>query len=308
MRKQKIMKTIFSILASTLLAVSGFAQYREQQTGQRQYGQRQNRQQQYGQTVTINFADNGYGNNVYQVSIDGRNYSSGSSNNNGSYNKNANYNSPDIVLNNIQAGQHTIQVYRLRNSNYGNNNASPLYSSTFILRQGFDATLSVRKNGQVQFSERQSGAYNNNSGRKNNDRDRDGDRDDRGNGGYNNGNNNNGYPNNGGYNNGYGNGQYRAPMADYQFSQILQGVKGKWFQPSKVTAIKDQFSNTSVYFSTSQISQLLQLITTESSRLELAELSYRVVADPQNFSQLYNLFSSQSSRDELDRYIRGNRY
>lgn len=303
MRKQQIMKRIFIVLASTLLAVSGFAQYGQRQNQQRQYGQ-----QQSVQTVTINFADNGYGSNVYQVSIDGRNYSSGTSNNNGSWNKNANYTSSDMVLNNIQAGQHTIQVYRIRNNSYGNNNASQLYSSTFILRQGFDATLSVRRNGQVQFRERQNGAYNNNSGKRN-DRDRDGDRDDRRNGTNNNGGYNNGEYNNGGYNNGYSNGQYnKAPMADYQFSQIYESVRGKWFQASKVNAVKSEFSNTSVYFSIAQVSQLLQLITSESSRLELAELSYRVVADPQNFTQLYNLFSSQSSRNELDRYIRSNRY
>lgn len=291
------MKTIILILAGTLLAVSGFSQYGQRQNQKRQYGQ-----QQYGQTVTVNFADNGYGNNVYQVLIDGRNYSSNTntSNNNGGWNRNANYSSPDVVLNNIQPGQHTIQVYQVRNTNSRSNNASPVYSSNFILRQGFDATLSIRRNGQVQFSERQN-AVNNNSGRQ--DRDRDGDKDDRRNGGY-----NNGYPNNGGNNNN-SNGQYnRAPMADYQFTQIYESVRGKWFQASKVTAVKNEFSNASVYFSTAQLSQLLQLITSESNRLELAELSYRVVADPQNFTQVYNLFSSQNTRNELDRYIRSNRY
>lgn len=284
MRKHKIMKTIFSILASTLLAVSAFAQNGQWQNGQRQYGQ-----QQYSQTVTISF---GNSNNNYQVLIDGKNYTANNTNN-GQWNRNANNTSADIIVNNIQAGQHTIQVFAARNRNYGSNNMSPLYSSTFILRPGFDATLSVRRNGQVQFSERQNAAYNNGNGRR--DRDRDGDRDDRRNGGYNNGGSNNGY----GYN--------RAPMADYQFSQIYQSVKGKWFQSAKVTAERDAFNTGSTYFSTSQVSQLLQLISAESNRLQLAELSYKVVADPQNFSQLYNLFS-QSSRNELERYTRSNRY
>lgn len=289
MRLAQIMKTLLSFLLSTLLAVSGFSQY-----GQRQYGQ-----QQYGQTVTIAFEGSNY-NNAYQVLIDGTNYSN---NTNGSWNRTTSNSSSDIVLSNIQPGQHTIQVYQVRNRNYGSNNATPIYSSTFILRQGYDATLSVRRNGQVQFSERQS-AYNNNgrnNDRRNRGRDRDGDgdndsRDRR----YNNG----GY-NNGGYNNGYSN---RAPMADYQFSQIYQSVKGKWFQSNKVTAVRDAFNNTSTYFSTYQITQLLQLISSESNRLQLAELSYRVVSDPANFTQVYSLFSNQSYRNELDRYIRGNRF
>jgi hypothetical protein len=186
---------------------------------------------------------------------------------------------------------------RSNNNNRGRNygNSTPVYSSTFLLRQGFDLKLDIRNNGQVQITER----------RSNNDRDRN-DRND--NDRWRNGNNNGGY-NNGGYSNGgYNNGRYRTPMADYQFSQIYNDVKGKWFQNNKVAAVRDAFTNTASYFSTTQIMQLLQLISTESNRLGLAKESYRVVADPANFTQVYSLFSSQSSRDELDRYIRSYRY
>src|SRR5437763_575459 len=82
-----------------------------------------------------------------------------------------------------------------------------------------------------------------------------------------------------GNNNDYPNGQYKTPMADDQFSKILQNVRGKWFQSNKVRDVRDAFTSTGVYYSTYQITQLLQLISSESNRLELAELSYRVVAD-----------------------------
>jgi len=287
----QLMKTLLSFFVCTLIAASGFAQYGQQ----RQYG--------YGQTVTINFNGNGSANNGYQVIMDGTTYSS-RTNNNGTWNRNTSnrYGDDDITINNVQPGQHTIQVYRIanannnngrwnRNSSYGK--ASPVYSSTFNLRQGYDATLDIKNNGRVQFSEKRSNSY----GR--NDRDRRDDNDDRRNGGY----------NNGGYNNGgYNNGGYRTPMADYQFSQIYQDVKGKWFQSNKVSAVRDAFNNTATYFSTYQITQLLQLISSESNRLELAKLSYRVVADPANFTQVYSLFSDQNNRNELDRYVRGYRY
>ena len=276
MRIAKNMKTLITFLMSTLLVVSGFAQY-----GQRQYGQ-------IGQTVTINF--NGYGNNNgYQVVMEGTTYSS-KANNNGTWNRNTTnrYGDDDIIINNVHAGQHSIQVYRIRtnNRNYGNN-ASAVYSSAFTLRQGFDVILDVRGNGQVQFSEKRS---NNIYDKKDKDND-----------GWKNG-------NNGGYNNGYPNGVYRTPMADYQFSKILQNIRGKWFQPNKVSAVRDAFNGTGVYYSTYQITQLLQLISSESKRLELAELSYRVVADPANFTQVYNLFSNQTYRNQLEKYVRGNRF
>jgi hypothetical protein len=297
MRSAKIMKTLLSFLVSTLLTISAFAQYGQQ----RQYG--------YGQTVTINFNGNGSGNNAYQVIMDGTTYTSRTNNN--SWNRNASdrYNDDDITINNVQPGQHSIQVYRTRSNErgygndrgYGNNrnygSTSPVYSSTFNLRQGYDVMLNIKNNGRVQFSEQRSNnSYGRRDDRDNHDRDRDNDdwRNRRDNGGYNNG--------------GYNNGTYRTPMADYQFSQIYSDVKGKWFQSNKVTAVRDAFNNTATYFSSSQITQLLQLISSESNRLELAKLSWRVVADPANFSQVYSLFSNQSYRNDLDRYVRGNRF
>lgn len=280
------MKTLITFFVSTLLAVSGFAQYGQRQ----QYGN--------GQTVTINFNENGNVNNGgYQVVMDGTTYTSNTNHNkNGNWNRNAgNRNDDDIIINNVRPGQHSIHVYRVRsnskasNRGYGNT-ASPVYSSTFTLRQGYDATLDIRSNGEVRFTEKRS---NNNRDR----RDRD-DWDDRRNGGYNNGGYNNGGNNNGGY---------RTPMANYQFSELYKEVKGKWFQAGKVTSVRDALANTATYFSTNQVMQLLQLISSESNRLELAKLSYRVVADPANFTQVYSLFSNQSYRNELDRYVRGNR-
>jgi hypothetical protein len=282
------MKTLITFLVSALFTVTGFAQYGQQ----RQYNQ-------YGQTVTINFNGHGNSNNGYQVIMDGTTYSS-RANNNGTWNRNTSnrYGDDDITINNVQPGRHTIQVYRIRtnsrtnNRSYGNT-ATPVYSSTFTLRQGYDVTLDIKGNGEIRFSEKRS-----NNSRDRRDRDRRDDNDGWRNGGY----------NNGGYNNGGYNGGYRTPMADYQFSQIYHDIKGKWFQSNKVTTVRDAFSNTSTYFSTVQITQLLQLISSEDSRLELAKLSYRVVADPANFTQVYSLFSNQNYRNELDRYIRSYRY
>jgi len=225
------------------------------------------------------------------------------SGNNGRWNSNTSnrYNNP-ITLQ-LQTGQHSLQVYNVTNSRYGNT-ATPVYSSSFIIRQGYDASIEIKNNGRVQLAEvpqgYNNGDYNNGrNGRRDRDWDDDHDRDR--NGGYNNG----GY-NNGG-NNWDRNNRYRAPMADYQFNQLLQTVRNKWFQSNKVTAERNAFSTSNNYFSTYQVRQLLQLISSESSRLELAELSYRSISDPGNFSQLYDLFI-QRNRNELERYTRSARY
>jgi hypothetical protein len=95
-------------------------------------------------------------------------------------------------------------------------------------------------------------------------------------------------------------------MSDAAFNDVLHSVKGKWFQSGKVSALRDQFNNASNYFSTLQARQLLALISSETTRLELAKASYRNIVDKYSFNQLYDLFS-QNNQNELDRYIRSSR-
>jgi len=94
----------------------------------------------------------------------------------------------------------------------------------------------------------------------------------------------------------------KTQMTTYEFNQLLQNVQDKWSQSLKATTIRDAFLNTSYYFSTAQIRQLLTLITSESDRLDLAKLSYRSVTDPANFAQLSDLFYSSTYRNEFNNY------
>jgi hypothetical protein len=279
----KKMKRIFTLLVASVIAISSFAQY--------------------GQTVTLSFGNkNGKSNNNkdYQVVIDGRSYSSS----NGNYNQGSGrgrddrdntWNDEDITLNNLQPGQHSIQVYRAkatnRNGNYGNQSQAT-YNSTFLVKQGYYLDLLVKPGGQIQYTETRV---------KNSGRGRDNNNGHHNNGGYNNGVYNNG---NGGYNNNYPNQQYRTAMSDAEFNQLVQSVRSKWMQSGKVSAIQSTFSNQSYYFSTSQVRQLLEIVTAENNRLDLAKLAYRNVVDQANFRQLYDLLQYQSSRDDLDNYIR----
>jgi hypothetical protein len=298
MRLAKTMKRLFTLILSSLFALTSFAQY--------------------GQTVTISFAGNGNGNGngnkTFEVVIDGRSYSNNNYDNrnngngrNGSWDNNSN----SITLNNLQVGQHSISVNRVRNNDgkYGNMNTNnrAAYSSTFTVKQGYDLNIFIKGNGEVGYVEKP--VYNN--GRRSDDRDWRGNRDnDRRRDDDDRRNNNGGYDNrrndNGGYNR-YPNNNMPA-MYDAQFSQLLQSVKGKWFQSGKVSAVRSAFDNTSNYFSTYQVRQLLQLISSEASRLDLAKASYKNVVDKSYFSQLYDLFSNQATRDDLDRFVRGYRY
>ena len=115
------------------------------------------------------------------------------------------------------------------------------------------------------------------------------------------GNNNGSYGNNGNYDNNNG---YNQAMNDRDFSQLLQKIRGQWF--GKINTAKEGINEN--YFTTLQVRQILQLFSSENDKLELAKLAYRNTVDQRNYAQLYDVFSYQSSRDELDQYIRNNRW
>jgi hypothetical protein len=49
-------------------------------------------------------------------------------------------------------------------------------------------------------------------------------------------------------------------------------------------------------------------VSDEDNRLQLAKSSYDNIVDPENFSRLYDVFASQSKRNELAEYVRAYSY
>lgn len=100
---------------------------------------------------------------------------------------------------------------------------------------------------------------------------------------------------------------YTAPMytamTDASFNNLYQSIRNRWPSSLQYTSLAEAFNNSANYFTTAQVMQLLQLQTSETNRLALAKMSYRAVVDNNNFSQVYNLLSSQSSKNELAAYV-----
>lgn len=353
------MRSLFLFIVSSIFAVSTFAQN--------------------GQTVTLVFvtaSSETYKN--YEAVIDDVSYYSENSTGNNRTSNNRN----TIWLNNFQPGQHTIQVYSLKNgSNEERATTAPVYTSTFNVRQGFDTKIAVRNNGQVQFSERQgidngnqntaanNGDYNRNTkdgngdystGNQNRRRsDQDNTTTNNGNdetvntNGNNDGNNNGSYPNrsrhdrnnsttnngneNGSVNNdgdsdgNYGNGtnqnrrmnrnrnntnsdggydnqnkeyNIKVAMSDEDFTLLKDNISKQWIPGSKMTSLRNEFATGGHYFTATQAKELIEFVTDENNRLELAKASYPIITDQENFRQVYDVFRSQASKDEMDRFIR----
>jgi hypothetical protein len=109
------------------------------------------------------------------------------------------------------------------------------------------------------------------------------------------------------YNNGSGNTtNTNMAMSDADFNSLYRDVQNRWGLSAKMSALTNIFNNASYYFTVAQAKQLIQLVSSESNRLDLAKSSYNNIVDTYNFSQLYDVLSSQASRNELDTYVRNN--
>lgn len=189
-----------------------------------------------------------------------------------------------IVINHIPAGQHSIRIYKARKGGRNNRNEL-LYSANVYVKPSYHVDVMVNRFGKALVDEQSI-------------RNRWEDNDWYGTG------HPGGYDNHGG---GYGNNNsYNQPVSESEFGQVMQRIKSQWFGSAKMNTAKEELARR--YFTTLQVRQVLQLFASESDKMELAKLAYRTVVDNRNFYQLYDVFSFQSSKEELDRYVREFRY
>ncbi len=101
---------------------------------------------------------------------------------------------------------------------------------------------------------------------------------------------------------------YRSPMSDANFSALYNEVQNSFGLGIKMSKLTDIFENENNYFTVAQARQLIQLVSAESNRLQLAKSSYGNIVDPENFSLMYNLLTNQSSKNELSAYVNSYSY
>jgi len=97
-------------------------------------------------------------------------------------------------------------------------------------------------------------------------------------------------------------GIYTKTISNNEFDRVLWAISKESFETNKMRSAEQIISTN--YFTTTQLKQLLRLFNFESNKLELAKFGYNKVVDQSNYYTLSDLFSFNSSRDELARCIR----
>jgi hypothetical protein len=215
-------------------------------------------------SVTIQSADN----SDILVEIDGRRFEP---------------NDNSIRINGLEAGTHRIKISKERrsggifNMNKGQR-FDVLYNSMVTVKGRTNVSISIDRAGRVSIQET----------RKNNGRDTWKDRDyDFDNGGF------------GDYDNHYG---YESGMSDRDFKGVLESIRKEWLESNKLRSATHIVASNSL--TSAQVKQLVLMFSFESNKLELAKQAYANTVDKKNYFMLNDVFSFNSSKDELARFIR----
>ncbi len=91
-------------------------------------------------------------------------------------------------------------------------------------------------------------------------------------------------------------------MHPASFSQLKNAIDNQWFDSGKLQVARQGIMSNNL--TAAQVSELMNLFSFESSKLEIAKMAFANTIDKQNYYIVNNEFSFSSSVAELDRYIR----
>ena len=95
------------------------------------------------------------------------------------------------------------------------------------------------------------------------------------------------------------------PMGTHSFEEALESIRSKTFANTKLTIAKQVVGANCLRCK--QVKEIMKLFTFESDKLEFAKFAYKYTWDIKNYFLLNDAFEFESSVDELNRFINGNR-
>ena len=213
--------------------------------------------------------------------IDGRNYN---------LNNGRGQSDNEILINDLRAGYHTIQVIDQSRSNnrFGRrNNAKLLYQGNIYVKDQYHTDIVINRFGKAFIDEQLiQDEYNSNGypGQSNNG------------GGW-------GSGNNGNWN--QGNGNYSQAMNDRSFQQFKAVLAREQYEESRLSMAKQAMASNT--FSSAQVQELVRLFSFEKNKLDLAKYAYTYTVDKNNYYLVSDALDYSTSKAELARYLQQRR-
>lgn len=97
---------------------------------------------------------------------------------------------------------------------------------------------------------------------------------------------------------------FRLEISDAILDAHLQKIKRNTDPGTRANAVTEILTNTTHYFTVSQVRRLVEMVEPESIRLQLLRDVFTHITDPENFSLLYNLLTTDASKLQLIDYLK----
>lgn len=96
-------------------------------------------------------------------------------------------------------------------------------------------------------------------------------------------------------------GNYHGQMSEGRFQSLIDQIRKASFESSKTSVAKQALRNNRI--TCSQLLRILNEFSFESTKLQFAKDAYRSVVDRNNYFQVNDAFTFQSSKDELLEFL-----
>jgi len=180
-----------------------------------------------------------------------------------------------ITLGFLDQGRHDVKIYRERKRNgFGFGRREIIYDNTVFLKRGFHLDITVNRFGKALVDERRMDV----NDEWYNDEDE--------------------YYDNGGWGN-------SNVLSNREFNDVKDQLRKEWFENNRLNSAKFIIEKNSL--TTSQVKELMLLFTFENNRLDIAKSAYRKTVDKQNYLNVNDALTFNSSKEELVRFIRESR-
>ena len=90
-------------------------------------------------------------------------------------------------------------------------------------------------------------------------------------------------------------------MAQIDFDALKASIAAKGFESTKLTIAAQALQSNKM--TSRQVKEVMDLMSFESTNVQIAKYAYGRVADKQNFYLVHDAFAFSSSSDELIKYI-----
>ncbi len=182
--------------------------------------------------------------------------------------------SNDIIMKDINAGYHSIKVYREKmrydKRTSFNGNRQLVYSGNVYVRPGFHVDIIINRFGKAFIDEEKiNSSYDDDHDTWNDHNDR------------------------------------KEPMSAFEFNQFKETICNNSFDDTKLAVATQALSSN--YFTAAQVRDMIELFSFENNKLGLAKSAYRSCIDKSNYYVVSNAFSFESSREELAKFLETSR-